>query len=63
MPEMRAYISLHPFLTGSLQMPTQNERLGGFVPGRLRFPSGHRLKLMLELFDNLAVTAAVKAFD
>src|ERR1700737_1716303 len=50
-------------LTGTLQMPTQNKRFRRFVPRSLRLPGGNRFELMLEFLDDLAVTAAMKAFD
>lgn len=43
-------------------MPTQNERFGRFVAGRLRLARRDGLKLLFEFLDDLAVAAAVKAF-
>ena len=44
-------------------MPTQNKRFRRFVPRSLRLTGGNRFKMMLEFFDDLAITAAMKAFD
>ncbi len=51
-----------PASTRLLQLFTQYKRFGRFIPRSFWFAGGHNFELMLEFFDDLAITAAVKTF-